>query len=524
MVARSRGATLTTAWLRNSGVAVKRYPAVAANTTIAATKGSQRSSKAGFFIAYPFLSPTISVAPYVERTATAGRPTEALDPPLTRARRRADRWAAVVLLDVLAVLVVTAAAAVFGVLNGSSLVVGVGWLIAAAVAGCYQRRRLQSNLLCPRRLVLAATYVVAGLGLVMSLGLLDPAKALGIALAAGALSAAAFVGRLLLLPYRRGSLAPPPIVVIGSAERVRAFVARAHTSPVVAAACLTDHGPAEADLGPAMRHPISDLVRVVREVGAGTVVALDPWPPADLRRAYWQLEHLNIAFAVAPLWDVAPRRVRAVAHGSTTLVEVSPARRPLAALRGALDRGLALIGLMLAAPLLTAIALAVAIDSRGPVFYRQERTGLGGQRFRLWKFRTMVANADGMKQALPNQYAAGTLFKMVDDPRITRVGRLLRRTSLDELPQLLNVLFGQMALVGPRPTSTQYADMPGDYRRRTLVRPGLTGLWQVSGRSDLSWDDSVRLDLHYVENTSWALDARILARTIPAVLQRRGAY
>lgn len=136
----------------------------------------------------------------------------------------------------------------------------------------------------------------------------------------------------------------------------------------------------------------------------------------------------------------------------------------------------------------------------------------------------MVPNAEKLKATMPNQYAKGTLFKMNNDPRVTRIGRFLRKSSLDELPQLINILTGDMALVGPRPTSALVTDMPADYRRRTEVLPGLTGLWQVSGRSTLSWEQSVALDIYYVENRSRALDLYILRRTIPAVLKREGAY
>ena len=172
------------------------------------------------------------------------------------------------------------------------------------------------------------------------------------------------------------------------------------------------------------------------------------------------------------------------------------------------------------------IALAILIDDRGPVFFRQTRVGKDGGTFQVWKFRTMVVDAEQrLAQLIALNEAAGVLFKLRRDPRVTRVGAWLRRWSLDELPQLLNVLIGEMSLVGPRPALPQEAELYGeDMRRRLKVKPGITGLWQVSGRSDLPWDEAVRLDIRYVENWSVALDLQILWKTCAAVLRRSGAY
>lgn len=188
-----------------------------------------------------------------------------------------------------------------------------------------------------------------------------------------------------------------------------------------------------------------------------------------------------------------------------------------------LGAGLLLLAL---APLLAAIALAVRLGSRGPAIFRQERIGIDGHPFTVLKFRTMRQGAEAETVFLRRRHpTTGPLFKLVDDPRVTGVGRHLRRHSLDELPQLVNVLRGEMSLVGPRPALPEevagYADR---VRRRLAVRPGLTGLWQVSGRSDLSWEESVDLDLRYVDEASATMDLRILALTVPAVLFGRGAY
>ena len=177
-------------------------------------------------------------------------------------------------------------------------------------------------------------------------------------------------------------------------------------------------------------------------------------------------------------------------------------------------------------PLWLLIALAIKLDSRGPVLYVDQRMGVGEREFGMWKFRTMVTGAAARQGELEEvNEASGALFKIKDDPRVTRVGRVLRRLSLDELPQLVNVLRGQMSLVGPRPLPLRDYELLEDWHRaRYLVLPGMTGLWQISGRSGLSFDDLVRLDFAYLENWSIWLDISIIARTVPAVISGRGAY
>src|SRR5690606_7697210 len=193
--------------------------------------------------------------------------------------------------------------------------------------------------------------------------------------------------------------------------------------------------------------------------------------------------------------------------------------------KNVMDRVAAALGLVLLAPLFLVVAIAIKLSDPGPVFFRQWRVGYEGRVFRVWKFRTMYTDAEERRAALLDQNESdGHLFKIRNDPRIFPLGRFLRATSIDELPQLINVLKGEMSLVGPRPLPAEDGDYLGDVRRRLLVRPGITGLWQVSGRSDLSWDEAVRLDLYYVDNWSFAYDLHILWRTIGVVLTRRGAY
>lgn len=195
-------------------------------------------------------------------------------------------------------------------------------------------------------------------------------------------------------------------------------------------------------------------------------------------------------------------------------------------LKRGLDIAAAGIGLLLAAPLFFAIALAIRIESPGRAMFRQKRLGLRGRTFGVFKFRTMIDGADGLKTELRHQNGHnGFLFKLEDDPRITRVGRFLRRFSLDELPQLINVLRGEMSLVGPRPLPVEDCDFELDgMRTRLVVRPGLTGLWQVSGRSLLTDEEMLHLDHSYIARWSLTLDATIVLRTIPAVISGRGAY
>jgi exopolysaccharide biosynthesis polyprenyl glycosylphosphotransferase len=241
------------------------------------------------------------------------------------------------------------------------------------------------------------------------------------------------------------------------------------------------------------------------------------------------MEGTGIDLVLAPaLTDVAGPRIhtRPVAGLPLIHVEAPEFRGARKIVKGFVDRFTATVGLTLALPLLIVIAIAIKLDSKGPVIFRQVRVGRGGHEFGVYKFRTMVVNADEMlaKLAAANEHD-GLLFKMRKDPRVTRVGRILRKYSLDELPQLINVLVGHMSLVGPRPPlPSEVARYDGDIARRLLVKPGITGLWQVSGRSDLSWEDGLRLDLYYVENWSLAADLVIMWKTVGAVMASRGAY
>ncbi|MEV6691400.1 sugar transferase [Micromonospora sp. NPDC051196] len=273
-----------------------------------------------------------------------------------------------------------------------------------------------------------------------------------------------------------------------------------------------------------------DVLALVREVGGDTIAVCGSASaePGELRRLAWQLEGSGVDLVVAPqLTDIAGPRVhiRPIEGLPLLHVEEPTLSGPALLAKNMMDRIAAGLGLLVLIPVFIAIAIAIRISDPGPVFFRQPRVGHEGRTFRVWKFRTMYVDAEDRLASLVDQNETdGMLFKMKQDPRVFPVGRFLRGSSLDELPQLINVLMGEMSLVGPRPLPADDGDFLGDVRRRLLVRPGMTGLWQVSGRSDLSWDEAVRLDLYYVDNWSLAYDLSILWRTVGVVLARKGAY
>jgi exopolysaccharide biosynthesis polyprenyl glycosylphosphotransferase len=249
----------------------------------------------------------------------------------------------------------------------------------------------------------------------------------------------------------------------------------------------------------------------------------------DMRRLAWDLEHEDVQVVLAPsVTDVSRERVRVRPVGGLPLIHLEKPRAADASRRA--KRIFDIVGstcLLLAfAPVMACAALTVWWHDRGPVFFRQVRVGRDGVSFRVWKFRTMATNAEELLMELHKQQGYETgLFKMQYDPRVTTPGRWLRRFSLDELPQLFNVVRGDMSLVGPRPPLThEVAQYDADMHRRLQVRPGMTGLWQISGRSELSWTEAIRLDLYYVDNWSMIQDLFILARTFGAVFGTRGAY
>ena len=289
---------------------------------------------------------------------------------------------------------------------------------------------------------------------------------------------------------------------------------------------------ATADPGPATSAPVAaEVLAAARAVGADAVMILPGAGVANgrLRHLVWALHEADLDVLHAPgLVEVEGHRLEARSVDGLTVLEV---RRPghsgwPLAVKGAFDRVLGAALLLALLPVFLVVALAVRLGSAGPVFYRHTRLGRASAPFTMWKFRSMVTGADLQKAQLELQNQNdGRMFKIQRDPRVTRVGRLLRRCSLDELPQLINVVLGDMSLVGPRPPlPDEVAGYDDVEARRLRVKPGMTGLWQVSGRSDLSWDETVALDLRYVDNWTPLGDLRLLVRTAHAVVSGRGAY
>jgi exopolysaccharide biosynthesis polyprenyl glycosylphosphotransferase len=329
-------------------------------------------------------------------------------------------------------------------------------------------------------------------------------------------------------------------LVVGHATPVAGLVAalrRTRDQDLrVVATCLADADQTTPDQLAALSIPVygdlSDIRGTALAAGCDFVIAL-PSPELDtpqLRQLAWSLHDVGVELLVAPaLSDVATERVAVQPAGGSLLLHVRAPMLtgPQRVLKGLLDRVTAGALLLVLSPFMIGTAVLVRLTSPGPALFHQRRVGRNGREFTCLKFRTMTVDAEARRAELVhlNERSDGLLFKMRNDPRITRIGGVLRKYSIDELPQLINVVAGQMSLVGPRPPLPQEVAAYDDaLRRRLLVKPGLTGLWQVSGRSELSWSESVRLDLSYVDNWSPALDARILLRTVSAVVRGTGAY
>lgn len=404
-----------------------------------------------------------------------------------------------------------------------SVLVLAAWLVCLAAGRAYEPRFLGCGSEEYRRVATSALHLAGGMAVV--------AVALRIPLARSFIAAAVVLGCAGLLVHRFAARR----VLYRARERGR----DSHRVLV-----LGDNGAARALVETVRREPragfhvigtITDWDRAVelaRDAKADTiaVTASTRSTPERLRRLAWQLEGTGIELIVAPaLTDVAGPRVsiRPVAGLPLLHVEQPDITGARYLLKEIVERALALAVLICALPLMLLIAIGIVVTSPGPVFFTQTRVSRHGREFQIYKFRSMRVDAEALLDTLREQNDAGDglLFKLRKDPRVTSLGRLLRRLSLDELPQLLNVVRGDMALVGPRPPlPVEAAGYTGGVQRRLLVKPGMTGLWQVSGRSDLSWEESVRLDLYYVENWSLALDAQIIVRTLRAVVAGTGAY
>jgi exopolysaccharide biosynthesis polyprenyl glycosylphosphotransferase len=412
-----------------------------------------------------------------------------------------------------------------------SLALGLGlvavWTVVSAGRSLARRRlTAREHLLADAR----TTGVLASVTALATVAGVVPADAARSALLIlGADAVAAWVLRSVqprVVPARR-------VVLVGTRLGVETYLGGG-TDDVVAGCYILDGG---AALSVSARRPVPTTTSLetvpdlALSAGADMVLVL-PGPgvtPDVVRRLTWEFEHTSTKVGVVcPVSAVAPHRLRPSVSEGGTVLELGAPRAGVAAraAKALLDRVGALVLLLVVSPVLLLLWAAVRLDSDGPGLFVQTRVGLGGRPFRMFKLRSMHRDAEAALDALlDDNESDGTLFKIRRDPRVTRVGYWLRRSSLDELPQLLNVLRGEMSLVGPRPAlPSEVAAYDDLARRRLVVKPGITGLWQVSGRSDLLWDESVRLDLYYADNWRLLDDLGIAARTVRAVTRARGAY
>jgi exopolysaccharide biosynthesis polyprenyl glycosylphosphotransferase len=406
------------------------------------------------------------------------------------------------------------------------------WAAAVALSGGYDRRVVGVGTEEFRRVLGSGVRALAGLAVLLVATKANVARSV-LALALPAVTLLTLTGRWgarrALHELRRRGRCVHRVLVVGSpaecARLLNSLVRHAEAGLQVVGCCTEGPGlalgvPVLGSVEEAGAHAVA--LRVDTVAVAGTASLGDE----GLRSLAWSVERRGIDLLVAPglTYVAVPRIVVRPVDGTPLLHVGEPTLDgPKQLLKTVVDRLSALALLVLVAPIVAALSLGVVLTSPGPAFFRQQRIGRDGRPFRIWKLRTMVVDASSV--VVEGNDADGLLFKLRDDPRITSFGRFLRRWSLDELPQLLNVLTGSMSLVGPRPPlPSEVARYGDDVRRRLLVRPGVTGLWQVSGRSDLPWDEAIRLDLQYVENWSLVLDLVILLRTLAAVLKRRGAY
>jgi exopolysaccharide biosynthesis polyprenyl glycosylphosphotransferase len=409
------------------------------------------------------------------------------------------------------------------------------WIAVLGLSRAFEKRYLFVGTEEYQRVVHAAVALTAAVAIV-SYGLELPTSRvfvlIAIPTAASCSIVARFAWRKWLHRMRRGGRCMKRVVLVGHESSVAALIVHYHGLKVVAACLPTERSQgALLDFDTRVRGSFDRIGEAVAAERADTVIVLS-CPEIDgqaLRRLAWKLERSEVDLIVASaLVDVAGDRTTVRPVDGLPMLHLDHARltgvRRLA--KEAVDRVGAALLLLALAPLLLSAAFLIRCTSPGPALFKQERIGKDGQPFTIWKFRTMHLDAERRLAEIAHlNEGDGVLFKMRDDPRITKVGKYLRRFSIDEFPQLVNVLRGDMSLVGPRPPlAVEVAAYEADMRRRLAVKPGMTGLWQVSGRSDLPWEEAVRLDLRYVEHWNLSLDFVILLRTVTAILRPQGAY
>jgi exopolysaccharide biosynthesis polyprenyl glycosylphosphotransferase len=491
---------------------------------------------------------TGAVNGYAIRRASATR-TLADVPEWRRWRRTYTH--ALVGLDALAML----AAALLGLVHrfGTTHVVAPGglpytfvllclipaWLGVLAISGCYDARALGIGSDEFKRIANAAVRTLAVVATVAYAAKIELARgfvAITLPAAAVATLALRYAARKVLHRIRAGGGAGHRVLVIGCGEPARELITTLRKTPFsglnVLGICMPGGRREDEFDDVPVFGSLSNFAEALRRANADTVaVAHSPGiTPKVLQSLAWELEGTGVDLVVAPaLTNIAGPRINVRPVSGLPLLHIDEPELsgPARVVKGAFDRVGAVLLIAALSPVLLLSALAVRLTSRGPAFFKQVRVGRDGHQFLVWKFRTMVHGADRQHAAMQvaHDRDGHVLFKMKGDPRITRIGHWLRKHSLDELPQLFNVVAGEMSLVGPRPPlPSEVERYEHSVHRRLLVKPGLTGLWQVSGRADLPWDESVRLDLYYVENWSLAMDFMILWKTFGAVVRGAGAY
>lgn len=410
--------------------------------------------------------------------------------------------------------------------------VAVFWLLGLDVIDTRDRHIVGHGITEYRRLVNATLAVFALLVAIAFFARMDVARSLFIvALPVGLilLVTSRWLWRQWLRRHQRQGKYVYRAIVLGEPAKVAHIIGQIQRTPdsgYIIVGALTPSQDHQSLAGVPVVGGLNSASAAVESLSADTMIvsSADALDPKAMRRIGWEMADRDVDWVVAPaLTDVAGPRIHARPVAGLPLVHVEfPV---LEGYKRFAKRTFDIIGatLLIAvfSPIMLVTAIAIRVDGPGPIFYQQTRIGRRGREFGMRKFRSMIANADDQLASLLD--VQGTtdqpLFKVTDDPRITRVGRFLRKHSIDEIPQLFNVFLGEMSLVGPRPQrAAEVALYDDDAHRRLLVKPGMSGLWQVSGRSKLSWDDAIRLDLYYVENWSFTQDIQILFRTIRAVI------
>ena len=434
-------------------------------------------------------------------------------------------------------LQLTAPHRLMGVEGRATGIIGILWIITLWLTGTYSVQQLRAGATEYKRAI-NATIVAGGITGIMCylLNYGYPRVFFGTWMLVGAafLCLTRLARRRIMHQLHMRGLFISRVIIVGEIRHIEELVTVLRRETWIGyqvGGAITDDLSRSNVSGVPVLGSLADLSSVVRSQDIQAVVLAEGsfQSSSEFRRFAWQLEQSHIDIILAPtLTDISAERLecRPVA-GLPLLHVVRPTGlRSLSGLKRAVDIAGSALLLLLLSPLLLAVMIAIKLEDGGPVLFRQRRIGLNGTFFDCLKLRSMCVDAEAKLAVLEERSEGnGVMFKMKDDPRITRIGKFIRRYSIDELPQLWNTLVGDMSLVGPRPALPSEVEQYGfDARRRLRVRPGLTGLWQVSGRSSLSWEETVRLDLYYVDNWSLVQDLIILLRTVKAVFGSSGAY